>query len=301
MAGFSYTDAMGENGAHIRVKLATDEPVALSDFVGSFVGLGNQFEKFIALEHPELKAESEIFVKEVRSGSIEADLVPWLVAGGATLLGAASRAAEIIETGKTLAGFVRSLAKRLSPYFNPGGRSPDASASDLADFLKATAAIAQDPKSSATIEAAVFEDGERKVRAAFTFTSADARRAEQELSAHRRELEAKTDENQGRVLLQFVRPSVEAGKPGKRGGERGVIASIAKRPLPVLYASTLAEERMRHEKIQLQGNIFRALFDVSVNVEHSANGRPRAYRITEVHAVIEDSGDGDLVEGSGDE
>jgi hypothetical protein len=48
---------------------------------------------------------------------------------------------------------------------------------------------------------------------------------------------------------------------------------------------------MYHEKFQLDGNVFRALFDVSVNVELSAAGRPIAYRITEVHAVLSDDED----------
>ena len=121
--------------------------------------------------------------------------------------------------------------------------------------------------------------------------------AEQEIADHRRELEAKTDENQARVLLRFVRPSVEAGKPGKKGGERAIIESIANRAMPILYASDLAEQRMRHEKIQLEGNVFRALFDVSVNVELTASGRPIAYRITEVHGVIDDEDGDDLIEG----
>lgn len=302
MALFSYSEGMGDEGAHIRLKLGTDEPVALSDFVGNFVGIANQFEKFIALEHPGMKAESEIFVKEVRSGSIEADLIAWVGAGvfsAGSAIAAANWAVDMIDKGQTLADFVGFLDRRLRPYFTKGGRSPDASKSDLADFLKTTGAIARDPKASARLEAAVFEDGKREVRAALFFTSEDARRAEQEIAAHRQELEAKTDENQERVLLQFVRPSAEAGKPGKRGGERGVIESIARRPLPILYASTLAEERMRHEKMQLDGNIFRALFDVSVNVELSANGRARAYRVTEVHEVLEDGAEEDLLSDDG--
>jgi hypothetical protein len=110
-------------------------------------------------------------------------------------------------------------------------------------------------------------------------------------------LEARTDKNENRVLLRFVRPSVEASKPGKKGGERGVIESLDKRALTILYASDLAERRMRHEKMQLEGNVFRALFDVSVNVELGPTSRPVAYRITEVHAVLDNEGEGDLLDG----
>ena len=296
MATISYSKAMGEDGAHIRLKLDTDEPVALSDFVANFVGIGNQFEKFVARERPDLKAESEIFIKEVRSGCIEADLVAWGVGAGG-LGSAAVWAIDKMDKIQILSKFVKDMKGNISPYFKKGGRNPKATKSDLSDFYKTTKAISRDPKAIASLEAAVFEDGERKIRAAFKFNNAEARQAEHEITEHRQELDAKSDENQERVLLQFVRPSIEAGKPGKKGGERGVIESIAKRALPVLYASALAEERMLHEKMQLEGNVFRALFDVSVNVELSATGRPVAYRVTAVHTVLEDGDEGDLLDG----
>ena len=296
MAYLAYSEAMGDEGAHIRLKLDTEEPVALSDFVANFVGIGNQFEKFVAREYPDLKADSEIYISEVRSGCIEADLVT-LVTGFGSVGIATAWAIDKIDKAQILTKFVKDLGGRISPYFKKGGRTPEASKSDLTDFLKTTKAIARDPKAVASLEAAVFEDGERKVCAAFRFNNSEARRAEYEIEEHRQELEKKTDENQERVLLRFVRPSVEAGKPGKKGGERGVIESLAKRALPVLYASTLAEERMRHEKMQLEGNVFRALFDVSVSVEMSAKARPVAYRITAVHSVLEDDDEGDLLDG----
>lgn len=288
MAVATYNEAMGDDGAHIRLKLDNSAPIALGDFVASFVGLGSQFEKFISRERPDLRADSEIFIQEVRAGCIEADLVWAVVASAGALVPAALWTVDAIDKGQVLAKFIGDLRDKLTPYFRSGGRSADVTRGDLADFLKATAAIANDPEGSAKLEAAVFEDGERKVRAEFHFTSEEARIAERELEDHRVELAATSDVTHERVLLRFVRPSVEASKPGKKGGERGVIDTIARRAMPVLYVSTLAEERMRHEKMQLEGNVFRALFDVSVNIELSPAGRPVAYRVVEVHAVIDD-------------
>lgn len=294
MRKYSYNEAMSDGGAHIRLKLDNSQPIALSDFVAEFSGIGSQFEKFIAREHPELKADSEFYVKEVRAGCIEADFVAWVARAG--LISAGLTLVEVIDKVQILTAFVSDFREKLSQYFRPGGRASGVDKADLANFLKATQAIANDPDGSAQLEAAVFEDGERKVRAAFRFSTAQARIAETELAEHRREMESTAGKTQERVLLRFVRPSVEAGKPGKKGGERGVIESIAKRAMPVLYASDLAEQRMRHEKMQLEGNVFRALFDVSVNVEVSPSGNPIAFRITEVHTVIDDDLDGDLID-----
>ncbi len=295
MRKFSYNEAMGETGAHIRLKLDNSQPIALSDFVAHFSGIGSQFEKFVAREYPALKGESEFYVKEVRAGSIEADFVAWIV-GSAPLLGTAGLVAiDAMDKIQIFATFVEDFRNKISKYFIPGGRADDVSKDDLSDFLKTTEAIANDPKGSARLEAAAFEDGERKIRAVLMFSTADAKRAEIEIAEHQEELDATSDKNHERVLLRFVRPSVESSKPGKKGGERGIIENITKRAMPILYASDLAEQRMRHEKIQLEGNIFRALFDVSVNIELSQANRPIAYRVTEVHAVIEDDTSDDLL------
>lgn len=290
----TYKSGMGEEGAHIRLKLDTEEPVALSDFIGEFVGIGNQFAKFVARERPELKADSEFYIKEVRSGCIEADLVMWLAPGSLALFTATTKAIEYIDKGQILAKFVDDVGGKIGQYFKIGGRASSATKSDLSDFLKTTKAIANDPHGSIRLEAAVYEDGKRQVKAAFKFTNSEARIAEGEIANHRLELEATTGDNQ-RALLRFVRPSVEAGKPGKKGGERGVIDALHKRALPVLYISEMAEQRMMHEKMQLDGNVFRALFDVSVNVEMSSIGKPLAYRVTDVHAVIDGEDDASLL------
>lgn len=71
--------------------------------------------------------------------------------------------------------------------------------------------------------------------------------AERQIEAQREEMDAKTAADHERVLLQFVRPSAETGKPGKPGGERGIIEKLHRKALPVLYASDLAEQRIRHD------------------------------------------------------
>jgi hypothetical protein len=195
----------------------------------------------------------------------------------------------VIDKGQVLTGFVENLKERLGPYLK-GGRSCDATKPELADYLKTVRAIARDPRAGASLEAAVFDDGERKVRAAFKFSSAEAREAERQIEAHRQDLEAKSDADYSRVLLQFVRPSAEAGKPGKPGGERGIISKLHSKALPVLYASDLAEQRIRHEIIEAE-HVFRRLFDVDVNVETNSVGKPVAYRITAFHTSFDPSDD----------
>jgi hypothetical protein len=289
MEKLSYSGAMGDDGAHIRLKLNNSQPIALADFVGEFVGIGNQFDKFIARDFPNIKADSEIFVKEVRSGSIEADLVAlvtnaWAAAGtaGTALL----LAGDAVDKIQILSQFVGDLKNRISPYFRPGGRHAGASKGDLNDFLRTVQAVATDPDGSARIEAAAYEDGERNVRVGFQFSTTEAREAEKQIKAHKEELEAASDADYSRVMMRFVRPSIEHVSSHKRTGERAVIEAIHPKPLAVLYASDMARERIQFELKEGEANPFNLLFDVDVNVEIS-RGRPVAYRVTNIHDVTD--------------
>lgn len=264
--------------AHLILKIETENPVELSEFVATFVGLGNQFERFYDGEHPTERGNARFYVREVRAGSIIAELVPYLAAA-APILGAAMAG---VKHANELAEFVEAYGNRISKYFKRGGRDSEAGKSDLADFLRTVQAVAHDPAGSLSL--AVFESGEQ--RAAFEFSTSEAREAEHNLLEHRCELDRTTDADHKRVLMVFTRTNVAHATTGKRSGELVEIESIHPRALPVVYASTLSEERIRHEIAEADENVYKKAFDVDVNVEMRA-GTPVAYRVVEVHGVID--------------
>lgn len=234
--------------------------------------------------------DGEFFVKEVRAGCVEADLIA--VVAPVIASGSLPGIIDIIDKGQILHKFVADLRDRVSQYFTPGGRDETATRSDLADFHKTVGAIVADPAAAVRIEAAEFVDGERQITSRFRFTAEEARVAQKQIADHRAELDGTTATDYTRVLLQFVRPSVETGKPGRKTGERGIITKIHPRALPILYASDMAEQRIRSEFLE-EGNVFKRLFDVDVNVELSAAKKPKAFRIVHVHSVVDDVDDED--------
>ena len=78
MSANRYSQLMGEQSAHLTLKLDTAEPIELGDFVGAFTSLANEFERFVAQEYPGAKADPRVYVREVRSGCIEADMITGL-------------------------------------------------------------------------------------------------------------------------------------------------------------------------------------------------------------------------------
>ena len=287
MPKLGYSQLMSEEPAHIILKLDTHSPIEIEDFVASFTSVAGQYDKFIRQRFPELAPDAKVYVREIRVGCIEADLIPWAVAGASAMINRMDQILIIEE-------FVKTYAGRISAYFRPGGKDPTAGKSDLKDFTGAVAAIANDPNGSATLSAAYFEDGKKKIKAAFQFDTAEARRASDQIEAHKKELEHKSSADHPRKLMRFGQSNINFSKPGKRSGELVTIESISPKSYPLIYASDLAEQRIKHEIIEEPDNIYKKGFIVDVNEERSG-GKIIAYRVTHVHQVIDiiDQGDED--------
>ena len=284
----TYAQLMAESGAFLILTIDTEEPIEIGDFVGEFTSLSNQYEKFFHDRYPDSDGEAEVFVTQVKEGSIVAHLVPHWKAIAGTLSGvgiATVTAFEVIERANALEEFVERWRGRLGHYFKKGGRDPEATKSDLKDWHNTVAAIARDPQGSLKLEAAYYEDGKQNIKAGFKFTTKEARVAEQEIETHKKEIESKSSADHERALMIFVRPDIRVQDTGKRSGELAVIETISDKPKPIIYASNLAEQQIKYEIAQ-QESVFKKGFVVDVNVE-LRRGKPVAYRITNLHQVID--------------
>jgi hypothetical protein len=274
----SYDAIMAGEPPHIELHVDTKQPIELGDFVAGFTSISGQYDKFIRANFPDLEGESRIFIREVRAGSIEADLIPWAVKGLSAVI-------NVMDQVLIVEQFVRTYGERLSGYFR-GHPDPNASNSDLKDFMGGVAAIANDSDGKATLSAVAYEDGKKQIKAAIQFDTNQAREAAREIEKQRLELEKRGSADHQRVLMFFSQSNIKDTTVGKRTGERVVIESIQERDLPLIYASELAEQRIKHEIREADENVFKRGFVVDVNVA-TRGGRPVAYRVTDVHQVID--------------
>jgi hypothetical protein len=148
------------------------------------------------------------------------------------------------------------------------------------------ASIANDPDGSASLEVAVFEDGKKKIKAAVKFTTREAVRGVENIEQHRKRLERKDSADYRRVLMVFRQANVKDSAVGKRTGEWIMVEEISDRELPLIYASDLAEQRIKHEIREADDNLFKKGFIVDINVQ-TTGGRPVGYRVTNLHQVID--------------
>jgi hypothetical protein len=263
---------------HIVLNIQTKRPIELDDFVSAFSSIASQYDKFVRSQYPELSGDAKIYVREVRAGSIEADLIPWAMQG-------LSAVVNVIEQIQIVEKFVRTYGAALGKYLN-GSKETDATRTDLKDFMGAVSAIANDPNGHSTLQAVAYEDGKKKIRAALVFDTSQAREAQRQIEDQKLLLESATSADHQRVLMTFKQSNVKDTAMGKRTGERVAIEDISSRDLPLIYASELAEERIKHEVREADENVYKKGFIVDVNVQ-LVGGRPAGYRVTNLHQVID--------------
>lgn len=281
----SYAAAMESGAPHIVLKLDTSQPIELGDFVSAFTALSKQYERFIREEHPELSSDATMYVREVRAGCIEADLIPWLSATGLPALIGVMDQILIVDQ------FVRRYGIKLQTYFT-GGKVEDASKSDLNEFMGQVAAIANDPEGKSSISSAHYEDGRKEQSVVITFDTGSAKTAMTKLEEHKKELDAVEGSDYSRELMYYRRSDTDSTDVGKRSGELVIIEKISDKAKPLIYASGLAEQRIKDEIRNSKDNIYKKGFVVDVNVR-TRGGKLAAYAVTHVHQVIDLSDDDD--------
>ena len=274
----TYGSAMEGGQPYISLKLEVNSPIEVGDFVSAFTSIAAEYNRFARASQPEADRDATLYVSEVRKGSIIAHLIPWL-----PLL---SGSMEGMSAILTVEDFVRRYGSRLSAYLKPGGRVEDATRAELKDFGEQVAAIAAIPGSNLELAAIEIKNGIHEAKAAFKFDTGEARQIQERVSEHRRELEHTERVDHERVLRVFTQTNVKTPPLGKRSGDLVSIEAIAQTSRPLIYASELAEQRIKHEIVQASDNVYKKGFVVDVNVEERG-GKPIAYRVTNMHQVID--------------
>lgn len=260
----------------LSLTLDNSVPIELGAFVNAFTSLAKDYQS--SLESKGLDGDASIYITEVRSGSIVADMMPLVASAFPAIVASATQLAQAVD-------FVNDWKNRLA-LLSEGVIPEGMGKNDFKTFSKAVEAIARDPDGSQKLEAATFEDGKRQVRASFSFNSKEAQKISRTIDAELKRLDKETDEIERRVVMYFKRSDVGDAPIEKRSGERVVIPDISPRDLPIVYASKLAEDRIKDEVRKPDENIFNKGFSVDVSVQKRGE-KPIVYKIIEVHQVFD--------------
>jgi ribosomal protein S17 len=277
MEWVSYSALMGEQQAFLTLKIDTHEPVEIGNFVGAFTSLANEFERYVKAEYPDVKAEPRMFVREVRYGCIEADMIT----------GLAVTVANGVGHLMVLEDFVRRWGARFNMLLT--GHIPQGqleSSQELKDWAKAAQSIATDPVASHRISVAKFVDGQREIAASFEFTTPEARTVEANIETRIERLAKPDTKPRERVLMRFTRTDVHDATVNKRTGERVVIDELSPKNKPVMFLSEMVEHEIRAAIRDADENVYKRGFVVDVVCQVSGD-KVLAYAVKALHSVIE--------------
>lgn len=268
---------MTEQSAHLTLKIDTEQPIELRDFVGAFTSLANEFERFVKNNYPDAKSEPKMFIRKVRQGCIEADMVTGLVA-----LSIAHMDQLLI-----LENFVKLWGKRFSLLRDNSASDEELSTnSELKDWADAARSIASDPIAAHRLESATYHDGKREVTAEYRFTAPEARTALTNIEDRKLALAAPNSLSHSRVLMTYTRTDVHDATLNKKSGERVLIPSISDLERPIMYGSEIAENQIREHIREADENVYKRGFVVDI-FEQKQGDRFIAYSVTNFHNIIE--------------
>lgn len=275
MTWLGYFDVMGEADSYLTITLDLAEPVEIHDFAAFFAGMGAQFDDYLARNHPDLRGTARLYVREVRRGSIIADLVPMIT----DVIG-------VMDGILIVSGFAALFSRRVRSWIS-GTFVPGATKRDIVHMGEVIQAVAHDKDGVLRLDRVTYEKGVLSTKLEASFTTSEARQAVHTLESQKLQIEKdrKSGVDHERVLMRFTRPDFADAKVGKRSGELVIVEDISDRPLGLIYGSDLVEARLKDETRD-PDSIFYKGFVVDVNVQ-SSGGRPVAYSVTHVHQVID--------------
>ena len=246
----------------LEITINNTKPVVLTDLTMALLGVGQQFERFIENETNEQHAaSSELFIKDVRSGSIIVELiaqaipvVPLLWQGG-SLLEWVNHAKSVIEwlNGK-LANPPKDLTKQ-----------------DLKQWSNILEPVAKDHGSQMNF---TVSNGGQVINQIF-ISSEQANAAQNQIKREIGKLEEPDDHTQRKRVMVWYQSKFDSSSST---GDRAVIESISKVPVKVIFENNAVKKAMLtgDSRFSKQWHELAYIVDVSVQTVQDV---PKVYTI----------------------
>lgn len=247
----------------LEITIHTTQPVQLTDLTMALLGVGQQYERFIENETTvQYGAGSELFVKEVRSGSIIVELiaqvlpvVPLLWEGGSLL--------EWADHAKSVMEWLNG--NRLQP-------PKDLTRQDLKQWNHILEPVAKDR--GAQMNFSVQDHG--KVINQFFITSEQANAAQNAIHREVGILDEPADHIQRKRVMVWYQTRFD---DKSQTGSRAVIESISKAAVKVIFENNAVKKAMLSGDSRFKKPWHELAYIVDVRVQ-TLQGVPKVYTIT---------------------
>ncbi len=244
------------------IQINNKKDIALTDLTISLLNVSQQFTRFLIKNGADLdKNRSTLFVRSVTSGSIIIDLKP-----------ICEYALPLLSEFNTVAEFVLYLKEYFSYFLGKSEKKPTSiEIKDMEQFEKILEPIAKDNGSSYNF---IAQEGAEQVNY-FLISSAEANAAQ---NAIKREIANATEKFKQLYDKQLLRwYQIRFSETQNQVGDKGIIESITKTPLKVIFADqNIKNEMINTSKFSKQWQDLAYIVDVEVGTIENI---PKLYKI----------------------
>jgi hypothetical protein len=254
---------MSQDQVKLTVEIKNQHPVELVDLTQSLLSFADEYKRYFSKnEDPCVAEDVRLYVKEMRSGSIIADLVA-----------NAPYALPMIENANTIFEFVSYLKGATDYLLGKSTEKPPLEKANYENFVRILEPVSKDNGSQLNIGAININNVNAPVT--ININSLESNAAQ---NAARRELDALKEPSTGiheKVLLYWYQARND---PRSDRGDRAIIESIASNPVKVIFVN----ESIKAKILSSSENPFTLAYVVDVAVE-TIKGKPALYRILDIH------------------
>jgi hypothetical protein len=246
----------------LEVTIHNEKPVVLSDLTLSLLGISQQYQKFVESEtNQDYQAGAELYIKEVRKGSIVVELiaqampiVPLIWSGGSLN--------EWLNYAKTTIEWLLGKAKNLPK---------EMSKQDFKQWHSILEPVAKDSASQLNI---TVSDGGTNINQ-FFINSQEANAAQNEIRKQLNSLESPEEHIQKRRVMYWNQTKFDNDS---NTGDKAIIESITKKPIKVIFENNLIKEAILAGSSSYKKPWQKLAYVVDVEVQ-TINNQPKAYTI----------------------
>jgi hypothetical protein len=247
----------------LTVEIKNQSPVELVDLTQSLLSFADEYKRYFAKnEDPIVADDVRLYVKEMRSGSIIADLIA-----------KAPYALPLIENANTVFGFMEYVKSAADYLLGKSTNKPALEKVNYENFIRILEPISKDNGSQLNIGAINIHNVNAPVT--INVNSLESNAAQ---NAARRELDAMKEPVTGmheKVLLYWYQARND---PHNNKGDRAIIESISTTSVKVVFVN----ESIKAKILASSENPFTLAYIVDVAVE-TIKGKPALYRILDMH------------------
>lgn len=250
-------------GTRLEIHIKNEKPVVLTDLTLSLLAVNQQFQRFMESEtNQDYQVGTELYIKEVRSGSIIVELVAQ-----------ALPLVPLIWSGGSLSEWVNS-AKAILDWLLAKTSTPPKTMhkNDLKQWKAILEPVARDSASQMNF---TVSDRASVTINQFSFNSTEANAAQNRIT---RELAAIDDPNehiQNRKLMYWYQTKFDTDS---HTGDKAIIESISKRPLKVIFENNAVKEAMLAGDERFNKPWHKLAYVVDVEVQ-TVQGEPKIYTV----------------------